>query len=233
MARTRKSSRSRLRLLGALLLLALLIAGWGWWGLHHWRPTHADFPVQGIEVGSDDGAVNWKAAKAIGASFVYLDASASAFARDPAFVKNLEDARAARLQVGAVHRYDPCQPAEKQAANFVTVVPRDGAMLPPALDLDLLADDCPVKVSDAGVTSELMTFLNQIETHSGKPTILKISSRFEARYHLAAKLDRNLWLVRTRFQPGYAGRPWMLWTANTMLDSAASDAPLRWVVVGR
>ena len=229
----RKSSRSRLRLFGALALLALLVGGWGWWGLHHWRPSHSDFPVQGVEVGSDDGAVNWKAVKAIGASFVYLDASASAFARDPAFVKHLEDARAARLQVGAVHRYDPCQPAEKQAANFVTVVPRDGAMLPPALDLDLTAEDCPVKVSDAAVTSELMTFLNQIETHTGKPTILKISSSFEKRYHLAAKIDRNLWLVRTRFQPGYAGRPWMLWTANRNLDTAASDAPLRWVVVGR
>ena len=229
----KKSSRPRLRQLGVLLLLGLLVAGWGWWGLHHWRPSHADFPVQGIEVGSDDGVVNWKAAKAIGASFVYLDASASAFARDPSFVKNLEDARAARLQVGAVHRYDPCQPAEKQAANFVTVVPRDGSMLPPALDLDLTAEDCPVKVSDAAVTSELMTFLNQIETHTGKPTILKISSSFQKRYRLAAKIDRNLWLVRTRFQPDYAGRPWMLWTANGQLDNEASDEPLRWVVVGR
>jgi lysozyme len=229
----RKSTASRLRLFGAGLLLALIAASWAWWSLHHWRPGRTDFPVQGIEVGSEDGAVNWKAAKAIGASFVYLGASASAFARDPSFVKNLEDARAARLQVGAVHKYDPCQPAEKQAANFVTVVPRDRTMLPPAVDLDLLAEDCPVKVSDAGVTSELMTFLNQIETHTGKPTILKISSRFEKRYHLAAKIDRNLWLVRTRFQPEYAGRPWMLWTANGMLDSEASDQPLRWVVVGK
>ena len=233
MARNRKSSRLRLRLLGAALLGGLIVAGWAWWGLRHWRPTHTDFPVQGIEVGSEDGAVNWKAVKAIGASFVYLDASASAFARDPTFVRNLEDARAARLQVGAVHRYDPCQPAEKQAANFVTVVPRDGAMLPPALDLDLSAEQCPVKVSDAAVISELMTFLNQIETHTGKPTILKISGSFEKRYHLAAKIDRNLWLVRTRFQPGYAGRPWMLWTANRGLDTAASNEPLRWVVVGR
>ena len=106
-------------------------------------------------------------------------------------------------------------------------------MLPPAVDLDLLAEDCPVRVSDAGVTSELMTFLNQIETHTGKPTILKISSSFEKRYHLAAKIDRNLWLVRDRFAPDYAGRPWMLWTANAMLDSEASDGALRWVVVGK
>ena len=229
----KKSTASRLRLFGAVLLLALIALGWGWWQLHHWRPGRADFAVQGIEVGAEDGAVNWKAAKAIGASFVYLDASASAFARDPAFVKNLEDARAAKLQVGAVHMYDPCQPAEKQAANFVTVVPRDAGLLPPAVDLDLLADECPVRVSDAAVTSELMTFLNQIETHTGKPTILKISSRFQKRYHLATKIDRNLWLVRTRFAPDYAGRPWMLWTANSMLDSAAADGALRWMVVGR
>ena len=229
----KKSTASRLRLFGAVLLLGLLIAGWAWWQLHHWRPGKTDFPVQGIEVGSEDGGVNWRAAKAIGASFAYLDASASAFARDPAFVKNLEDARAARLQVGAVHTYDPCQPAEKQAANFVTVVPRDSGLLPPAVYLDLTADECPVKVSDAAVTSELMTFLNQIETHTGKPTILKVSSSFEKRYHLAAKIDRNLWLVRNRFAPDYAGRPWMLWTANSMLDSEAGDGPLRWVVVGK
>ena len=228
-----KISRARLRLAGALLLLALVSAGWAWWSLRHWRPLRADFPVQGIEVGSQDGAVNWKAAKTIGASFAYLDASASAFARDPTFVKHLEEARAAKLQVGAVHRYDPCQPAEKQSANFVTVVPRDAKLLPPAVDLDMLADDCPVRVSEAAVESELMTFLNEIETHTGKATILKVSSRFERRYHLAARLDRNLWLVRNRFQPTYAGRPWMLWTANSMLGSEASDQPLRWVVVGR
>ena len=86
------------------------------------------------------------------------------------------------MQVGAVHRYDPCQPADKQAANFVTTVPRDPKLLPPAVELDMLADDCPVKVSDAAVESELMTFLNQIETHTGKPAILKVSPSFEERY---------------------------------------------------
>ncbi len=227
------TNRWRLRLLGAVVLLGIVAALWGWWDLRHWRPSRQAFPMQGVEVSGEDGAVDWKALKATGASFAYLDASASAFARDEAFVKNLEDARAAKLQVGAVHRYDPCQPAEAQAANFVTVVPRDRTMLPPAVDLDMLADDCPVKVTDAAVESELMTFINQIETHTGKPTILKISPAFEDRYHLASAIDRNVWLVRTRFQPDYAGRPWTLWTASAMFDSAAAEEPLKWVVVQR
>ena len=230
MARKGKGSW-KLRLLGMVVLIALLGGGYLWWDMIHWRPERSAFPVQGVEIGAEDGVVDWKALKAIGADFVYVDASASAFARDPAFVKNFEDARAAGMKVGAVHRYDPCQPAERQAANFVTVVPRDPSLLPPAVELDMLADGCPVKVSDAAVQSELMTFLNQIETHTGKATILKVTARFESRYHAGAELDRKLWLVRDRFQPDYARRPWTLWTANSALENQADAAAVRWIVV--
>jgi lysozyme len=226
----RVSSRTRLRLLAALLLIVMIGGGFAWWHLHHWRPDRQAYPVQGVEISSEDGEVNWKAIKAIGADFAYIDASASAFARDPAFIRNLETARDAGLQVGAVHRYDPCQPADKQAGNFVTVVPRDSKLLPPVVELDRLGDQCPMTVRDAAIESELTTFLNQVETHTGKPAILKISKRFEDRYGIAARIDRNLWLTRDRFQPDYGGRPWTLWTANSAYDSDAG-APLHWVVV--
>jgi lysozyme len=229
----RIGTRWRLRIAALLLLAGLVATGAAWWYLRHWTPPRTTWPMQGVEVGTIEGSVDWTALKAVGADFAYLDASASAFARDPGFVKNLEAARAAGLQVGAVHLYDPCQPAEKQAANFVTVIPRDAKLLPPAVDLDRLADDCPVHVSDAAVESELTTFLNQIEAHTGKAVILKLSRRFESRYHVASSIDRNLWLTGERFEPDYAGRPWMLWTANTHLVTDAGDEPLRWVVVQR
>ena len=227
----KKNSRLRLRLIGVALLLVLAGGGWAWWHLTGWTPPRTEFPVQGVEVGGEDGPVDWVALKAVGADFAYLDASASAFARDPQFVENLEAVKVAKLQWGAVHRYDPCQPADKQAANFVTVVPRDSAMLPAAVWLDQLADDCPIKVSDAAVESELTTFLNQIETHTGKAAILKISRSFERRYKIAARVDRNLWLEQLRFQPDYAGRPWALWTANDRLSVPALAGGVRWVVV--
>lgn len=230
MARKR-SGGIRLRLFGALLLAVLVGGAFAWWHLSHWRPDRREFPVQGVEIGARDGKIDWRAVKAIGAEFVYLDASASAFARDPAFLDNLEQARAAKLQVGALHRYDPCQPADRQAGNFVTVVPRDAKLLPPAVELDMTGDECPVKVSDAAIESELTTFLNQIETHTGKPALIKLTGRFQKRYGIAAAIDRNLWLVRDRFQPDYAGRPWTMWTANSALANDALAGPLRWVAV--
>ncbi|MYL98492.1 lysozyme [Novosphingobium sp. FGD1] len=221
----------RLRLLGALVLAAIGAGAWGWWHLRHWTPERGVYAVQGVEIGADDGEVSFSALKAIGADFAYVDASASAFARDPRFVENFEAARAAGMEVGALHRYDPCQPAGTQAANFVTTVPRDARLLPPAVELDMLADACPVRVSDARVESELMTFLNQVETHTGKPVILKVTPPFQSRYAVAHKLDRNLWLVRDRFEPAYGGRPWALWTANSALATEVAQDGLRWVVM--
>ena len=85
-------------------------------------------------------------------------------------------------------------------------------------------------MSEAAVESELTTLINQIETHTGKPVLLKVDKAFEDEYGLAARFERNLWLTRTRLQPEYAGRPWLLWTANEYFRSPAADAPLRWVV---
>lgn len=223
----------RLRWLAGALLLALVGGAWGWWAMRHWQPPRDQWPVQGVEIGRADGDVDWTALKAVGADFAYLDASSGSASHDAGFVDNLEAARGAGLTLGAMHRYDPCQPADRQAANFVTVVPRDATMLPPAVELDALADGCTPRVSDAAVVSELITFLNQIETHTGRPAILKISPAFEARYHIAHAINRNLWLERDRLSPDYAGQPFALWTANHALMTAASTQPLRWVVEQR
>ena len=230
MVRQRRRGRVRWRIAAVLAVLAAAAAIGAWWYLGHWRPDPGRYPSQGVEIGADDGVVDWRGVRAVGGHFVYLDASASAFARDPGFTRNLEDARAAGLQVGAVHRYDPCQPADRQAANFMTLVPRDAALLPPAVDLSATADDCPVHVSEGAVESELTTFLNQIEMHTGKSAVLKLSPAFERRYGIAAKFERPLWLARDRLQPGYVARPWTLWTANAALRTEVAEKPLRWLV---
>lgn len=220
----------RTRIGALVLLLALGAFGWLWWQAQHWAPPREQFPVQGVLIGSAEGTADFKALRAIGADFAYLEASDGASARDSRFAANLQRVRSSGLSFGVVHTYDPCVPAERQAANFVTTVPRDDSLLPPVVALERIAEDCPRMVSDAEVESELTTFLNQVEGHVGKPALLKMSATFQERYGLAARMERGLWLERDWFQPDYAGRPWTLWTANANLRTQAGPMPLRWVV---
>lgn len=215
-----------------LLLLALAALGVVvWQRAQEWRPSRADYPTQGALVGESDGAVDFNALRATGADFVYLEASHGAQGRDGLFARNLAAAIDARLPHGVVHAYDPCVSAERQAANFVTIVPRDADQLPPAIALEKLASACGDPILEAGLESELTTFINQVEGHVGQPVLLKISPEFEAEHGLAVRIERNLWLERDFVQPDYAGRPWTLWTATSLARGEASDGPLRWVVV--
>lgn len=230
MGRKRKSAW-RWRIVALLLLAAIVAGAYGWWRAIGWQPPRGEYPMQGALVGAEDGTVDFNALRATGADFVYLEASQGAGGRDQQFPRNMAAAADAQLPHGAVHAYDPCVPAERQAANFVTIVPRDPQMLPPAIALDKLASDCADPIVEAGLESELTTFINQVEGHAGQPVVLKISPAFEAQHAIATRIERNLWLDRDFLQPGYAQRPWTLWTATSYLRGEGSDGPLRWVVV--
>jgi lysozyme len=230
-AAARRSRRRGWLLVFAVLALAgAALAAWWWWQGLHWRPSEANYPVQGALVGEGDGAVRFDIVKGLGASLVYLEASRGTQGRDRSFIDNLARAREAGLLAGAAHVFDPCAPAHTQAANFVIAVPRDRRLLPPAILLDGDAEFCAEPVSEAAIQSELMTLVNQIEAHAGQPVILAPSADFERRYRVGGRIERNLWLTRDRSEPTYAGRPWTLWTANDGFQTQAADEPLRWVV---
>ena len=225
------SRRWFMRMILISLIAGLIAAGVAWWRGQSWRPSPGEFPRSGVLVSQSSGDVNFRTIRAMGGEFAYLDASLGGDGLDEAFAKNLDKARIAELRIGAVHHFDPCIPADPQSANFVTIVPRDARLLPPVVALEKLASDCPQRVSDAAVESELMTLVNQIEIHVGKPVILKPSRQFEREYGISDKIERNLWLTSNWREPDYAGRPWLLWTANDALRSDASAEPIGWTVV--
>lgn len=231
----RRKKKSRLGLIVKLALLLALIGGGYWLWLQYeqrgWRPDEAVYPDQGALVGEGDGAVDFEVLKGLGAGFVYLEASRGARGKDANFSRNLEAAREAGLQVGAVHLFDPCETADGQSANYVTIVPRDAELLPPAIRLTRTADQCFERVSEAAVQSELLTLVNQIESHTEAPVVLAPGEEFERRYRPARRLERALWLDGDITEPDYGGRPWTVWTANSAYASEAAEKPLRWLVV--
>ena len=221
------------RLIALIVLVAAGFAAWLWWDMRSWRPDVALYPEQGAVIVSGASGTKFETLRAIGAEFAYLELAGAGGAPDPGFASRLSSARASGLKIGVIQPFDPCLQADAQSSRFTRMVPRDDTLLPPAISLTRTANDCQPAVSDAAVESELMTLVNQIEMHAGKPVILRVDRQFEARHNTAKSTERDLWLIRDRARPDYGGRPWLLWSANTQLVSEASSEGIEWVVVQR
>jgi len=216
-----------------LALVGIVFTAWFWWDMREWRPSEDLYPEQGAVVPSEVTGINFTTLKAVGAQFAYLELQPASRALDGDFAGRFAQAQESDLEVGIVLRFDPCLRADAQSKRFTRMVPRNAKLLPPAIALQGTGDQCVEPVSDAAVESELLTLVNQIEMHAGKPAVLKLGKAFEARHRTARSLARDLWLVRDRARPDYAPRPWLLWSANSQLVSEAADQPLEWVVVQR
>ncbi|MEO9601029.1 GH25 family lysozyme [Parasphingorhabdus sp.] len=195
-----------------------------------WAPSRDQYPVQGISVDESHGQIIWHIAGATGVDFAYVQATNGAKKRDEKFAENIKGARESGVRYGALHNYSLCHLATDQATMFVTTVPRGDNMLPPAVRL-AFDNDCRDRPSRALVLSELNTFLNQIEAHSEKPTIVAVSKDFEQLYNISSGIDRTFWLEANFFPPDYATKPWVMWRASDMRRISGVDGPINWNVV--
>jgi lysozyme len=213
------------------IMLALLLAAYAVWSyVSGWAPSRDEYPVQGIVVSETNGKPEWAELGATGVDFAYITAVEGARGRDRQFQANLEAVQQAGIRFGALHHFDICRLASDQATLFITTVPRNDRALPPAVQLDF-SDTCKGRPNRALILSELATFLNQIEAHSGMPAILLLTPEFEKEYQVSKAIDRTVWLEGNWLLPDYSARLWVMWTANTSRHIEGVDGPVRWVVV--
>ncbi len=222
--------RSRYFRWGAIALALLLGIYVLWNYAAGWAPSRDEYSVQGVVVGEANGKPEWAKLGATGVDFAYITASEGARGRDSQFEANLEGVQQAGIRYGALHHFDICRLASDQATLFMTTVPRSEQALPPAVQLDF-SDTCKGRPNRALILSELATFLNQIEVHSGTPAILLLTKDFEKEYNVSSAIDRTVWLEGNWFPPDYSARPWVMWTANTARRVDGLEGPVRWAVV--
>ncbi len=222
--------RKRLIWLAVIVTIGVVIYFAAWHYVGKWTPERDLYPTQGVSVSESNGAINWPNVKALGADFAYIRMGSGSAVRDSKFADNFAGARKADMRVGALHQYNLCDIAQDQATNFVTTVPRYSAALPPAIELDF-REGCKKRPARSLVLSELGTFLNQIESHSGKPAILLIRKSFEQKYQVSKGISRTIWVAGNFFEPEYAAKPWAMWQANAYYRIWGIDGPVQWNVV--
>ncbi len=234
-ARRRRIKLTPLRI---LIVLALLVIGIGGGGLQAAQGLGAlARPLSGAGHhgfgGDRRGQLDSRAKRRhrLRLSGRFLRATRRAIRPSPA---NLEGVKAIGLRHGPIHRYSLCAGATAQATAFIATVPRDAAMLPPVVAF-AFSPLCPARPSRDKLLAELNIFLNQIEAHGGKPAILRLSRDVEAAYDLSSGINRTLWLegdfLPPGYPPGYATRPWVMWTASTWRRVPGIKSAVEWDVV--
>ena len=221
-ARLMKRAAIMLALAGAAVLAA-------WFYAREWRPALADYPVQGIDVSAAHGTIDWPHARADGVDFAYLTATRGT-ARDTTFAANWAATEAAGMRRGALHLWSLCAPATRQATGFLATVPRGTGQLPAALSL-AFDPVCTTRPDRGAVLTGIKQFVVAVETHLGKPIVIKITPDFEEAYSVTPEIDRTIWVTGNGMAPEYGARPWVMWQASDMHRVNGIDAPVNWNVM--
>jgi lysozyme len=173
-------------------------------------------PIQGIDVSSHNGDIDWQAVKAAGIDFAYLKTTEGGDYADTTFFQNWKLAEAAGVHRGAYHFMYWCRAADQQALFFMVNVPNDPDALPPVLDLEWNDDSpsCPGAVSPGKAIPMIKTLLKAMEARTGKRPIIYTDLNFYRDILAAGAFkDYPFWLRSTAATPDrlYPGRSYTYW----------------------
>ena len=170
-------------------------------------PLLAGYSVHGIDVSAYQGRINWPEVARNRVRFAFIKASEGATLRDPRFVRNWHEARAAGVLRGAYHYFLPNRDGQLQADLFARTVPLAPGDLPPVLDVEA------ANFHDVAVLRrEVARWLRLTEAHYGVRPILYSNHSFYQR-HLAGHFDDYpLWLAHYEVErPALPRSKWIIW----------------------
>ena len=172
-----------------------------------YRPDASRYPVRGVDVSHHQGDIDWEAVAGDNVAFAYMKATEGGDWKDRKFIENWKAAREAGIATGAYHFFTLCRPGKDQAENFLASLPKDGTMLPPAVDLEYVGN-CKERPTPEALKPEVDAFFGMVEEALGQEAIIYAPEDFLADYGEALP-DRPLWR-RSIFRPPHKD-DWLLW----------------------
>lgn len=199
--------RTILTIAAVLIVLATAGAGGAYLYVMSYSPDRDRYPVRGIDVSNHQGRIDWERVAADDVAFAIIKATEGGDFVDKSFRRNIAEARAAGLAVGAYHFFTFCRPGAEQARNFMATVPRDGPLLPPVVDIEF-GGNCKTRPTADELVAELNAFLRPVEAAFGQPAVVYVIGQAEEAYG-AALPDRRRWVRSLIQHPGH--EDWMYW----------------------
>lgn len=129
----------------------------------------AAYPVQGVDISSHNGEVDFEKLVSTGVRFVIIKATEGGSYRDRKFAQNLARAREQGLKVGAYHFFRKGRAGDSQARHFLSVIGGIELDLPPIIDVEDWGND--KRVEDATANANLAAMVAEMQSAGVQPMI--------------------------------------------------------------
>ena len=148
--------------------------------------------LQGVDVSSYQGSINWSQAKGAGIDWGYAKATEGTGYQDPTFPGNWSGMKNAGVVRGAYHFFHPGLNGTQQADYFLAYAGAMGAGdLPPMLDWEVTDG---VSGSTAGANAQ--AFIDEIKAKTGRPTVIYTSPGLWGGFGVPQSFGSNpLWVA--------------------------------------
>ena len=195
------------------------------------EPGRSAYPVHGVDVSQQQGAIDWDAVSEEGVKFVYMKATEGGDVKDARFRTNWMETARAGMPRGAYHFFTLCGSGAEQASNFMDSVPAEEAALPPAVALEF-GGGCDARPDTTEILRELLVCLNRLERHYGKKPVIYVTGEFYRAYLQSMFEDYAFWLRGIIFKPDYGPSGWAIWQFHDKGQRAGIETPVNLNVFG-
>ncbi|MCU0345058.1 MAG: glycoside hydrolase family 25 protein [Ignavibacterium sp.] len=174
-------------------------------------PDKEEFPVVGIDISHHQGEIRWEELRTENISFVIIKATEGGDYIDPQFKTNWTKSKAEGYKTGAYHFYRVCKDGKEQAKNFIETVPNEPDNLPPTIDLEFVGN-CTTDKTDDQIIREVSEFLDILENHYKRRTIIYATQEFYDQYLTDKFKDNPIWIRDIFKRPKLSDkREWLIW----------------------
>lgn len=215
----RRRPKTCIAVCAAVLLTGAGIAAAGLSGLLIPNRIYArHYPVQGVDVSSYQGNIDWKQIETQNIKFAFIKATEGSGHVDRHFAQNWHAVSETDIIAGAYHFFSFDSSGKTQAENFISTVPVSENALPPVVDLEYYGHYEKHPIPAERIVPELRDLLDALEEHYGKRPIIYVTEATYLQYVFTYFDDYDIWFRSVVTDPPEGN--WRIWqyTSRAKLD---------------
>lgn len=196
-----------------LIAVSIIIAMLLYFGILHFNnPSFEQYPVQGVDVSSYQGIIDWNMLSQQNISFAFIKATEGSTFVDERFQYNWDEAVKTDLWVGAYHFFSFESEGTKQAEHFILTVGSLDHCLPPVIDIEYYDIESDMSFSKEKIKHEIKDFVQIIKDYYGVYPILYVTQKTYNDLIRDNIVDCPLWVRSVYCKPKFIeNNNWTFW----------------------